>query len=138
MNTIVRSKRILEALKAFRPMLGGMMPDYLRDSGFENARIIGVYENVVDSIDHCVVIAEDGIHVEEQGEWIDIRFAEIRNVHCPSEKEIERKAAEVNLVLENGRNTTVPVWGGSGRFLDVFEFSRFLSRVVEDVGENKS
>lgn len=133
MKTIVRSKRILEALKAFRPMYDGLKPNYLRDSDFKNELIIGVYENVVGSIDHCIIITEEGIHFEAQGEWIDIKFAEIRNVNCPSSKEIEKKDAGVNLVLENGRNVTVPVWGGSGRFLDVFEFSRFLARVVEDI-----
>lgn len=132
MNTIVRSKRILESLKAYHPVHDGMMPKFLRDSDFKDDLVIGVYENVVDSIDHCVVITEEGMHIEKQGKWIEIRFVEIENVYSPSSKETEKKDAEVNMVLENGKNVTVPVWGGTGRFLDVFEFSRFLARVVED------
>ena len=58
MKTIVRSKRILEALKAFRSMYDGLMPNYLRDSDFKNELIIGVYEYVVGSIDHCIIITE--------------------------------------------------------------------------------
>ena len=133
MKAIMRSKRILEMLEAFHPMHDDFIPYYLQDSDFMNETVIGVYENVVASIDHCIVITEDGIYFEAQGKWTDIKFTEIRKVTCPSSKEMERKNAAVKLVLENGRDVTVPVWGGSGRFLDVFEFSRFLARVVDDV-----
>jgi hypothetical protein len=62
--------------------------------------------------------------------WEEIKFNEITDVTLNSEK---MQATGVIISLSNGETREIPVVGRQGRFLDVFEFLRFLRRVVDDL-----
>ncbi len=42
------------------------------------------------------------------------------------------EASDVIITMKSGEKITLHVCGGNGKFRDVFEFGRFVSRVIED------
>jgi len=94
-------------------------------------RAIGVY-SAEGTYDGVIWISEDGIVVLDGDLRRFVAFTEIAKVHLPKTKEEldEPTKRVIRVEALDGTLTPVVVAGSKGRFFDVFEFSRFLSRVV--------
>lgn len=97
--------------------------------------IIGVYENDSTLKNHYVLVTDRGMLVRFKEVERHILFDEIECVIAPSEKQNDNM---IKLVLSDGIEASFEITGAQGRFRDVFEFVRFLDRVLSDVGRRKN
>jgi hypothetical protein len=128
MDVAIRAKRILKPMDRFR-LLSEFSKEENLDRLSKEEICIGVYENG-DNGKGCVFITNKGLLVRSNEEEQHVLFSDIADVHSPSDKQDDYV---INLVLLNGRKVSFEIRGARGRFRDVFEFTRFLDRVVSDI-----
>jgi hypothetical protein len=118
-------------MERFKSPSKGNLPDYL--SQFQLAPgevILGVYENNPESQKECIVVTNDSLHLEASGHWREVTYANIVATECPSPQDAKENAS---VVLKMGDGiVNLPVVGRRGQFFDLFEFYRYLMRVVAD------
>jgi hypothetical protein len=113
--------RILGRLSSFQPREEG--PPGLED-------VIGVYACSADGTNIWVTAAGVMLQVQGGGHTF-IRYDQVQAVHAPSTKDhTDPASGDVTLDLKDGTTCVLQVRGGHHKFVDSFEFSRFLSRVV--------
>jgi hypothetical protein len=95
--------------------------------------LIGAYRNSQTTI-AAVVVTSLGLHIVDENGSRYVPFKSITRVDGPSDK--DDLAADLVLSLAGDEKIGVPIRGGHGQFKDVFEFQRFLARVVEDQSGN--
>jgi hypothetical protein len=96
-----------------------------------NEVILGIYENDP-SVDCSIVITDNALRLLRTDSETDIiRYTDIRSVSGPSS--VEETAPRVIVTLHDGSATSLPITGRRGKFMDVFEFLRFLMRIVSDL-----
>jgi hypothetical protein len=89
--------------------------------------VIGVYANGLEPPQHVVVTEDSIVFFDER--WRRVLFAEI--TRCAIGLEDGKLAAEkIHLECDHKACGSVIVSGGGERHRDVFEFSRFLDRVI--------
>ena len=93
---------------------------------------VGVYENSLGDLSDCVFITNKGLHLLVNESEKFISYADIVNVQSPTSK---TEDTSICLTLTRGEKSLVEIRNGNGRFKDVFEFLRFLDRVIEDQAE---
>jgi hypothetical protein len=118
-----RMKRFYRNLDAF-PGSPGPLP------GPQDQSVLGVYLNTESSLRDAVVVTDRGLVIEAENRWVDIPYSSLESVVGPSAKV---GVYHLDLELKDGRLVRLPIRGHDGRFLDVFEFYRFLKRVLEDL-----
>jgi hypothetical protein len=91
--------------------------------------LIGAYRNSHTAI-AAVVVTSLGLRIIDGDGSRHVPFTSIARVDGPSEK--DDLAPQLVLSLAEGGEIGVPIRGGRGQFKDVFEFQRFLARVLED------
>jgi hypothetical protein len=122
-----RAHRTLNKLSNFvnDPTLVGETLDRL---GMEpGEELIGVYSNP--SASERVVVTSSGLYVVGSNTIMSVAFAAIVRIEGPSTTSDESDLAVYTSV---GEKIVVPIRGQHGQFRDVFEFQRFLARVLED------
>lgn len=93
--------------------------------------VYGIYENHPNDLNECIVVTNDGLYIHEKVDvWIRIRYAEIRGIKVNNPEKV--KVDGLVVLLNDGSHRKVPVKGREGQFQEVFEFSRFLQRVISD------
>lgn len=92
--------------------------------------LLGVYENPPESGAPTIFVTTKALRLLNHGQARTIFYCRIKRVVGPADKGPLRPS--ITLHLDDGALEDVAVLGGKGRFLDVFEFLRFLMRVVED------
>ncbi len=93
---------------------------------------LGLYENHKGNLRENVVVTTLGLYVFNQ-EWKFVQYEDIASVNVPLNEEKDKSAADQLLLhLSNGSQVEIPIKGGQGRMRDVWEFSRFLHRVIKD------
>jgi hypothetical protein len=126
-----RAHRALRHLSGYRSddeSLRPLLAKGLRLSRHE--QFIGVYSNPASKAQESIVVTNFGLHALSAHGWDAIRFADIEQATIPEEK---NKAEHLHLLRKGTTNTlTVPIRGSSGRARDIFEFQRFLDRVMRD------
>jgi hypothetical protein len=134
-RSIVRTRahRILNRIPSYRdlseqPERSAWDCDNLELSAEEQC--IGRYENDPTTTLGTIIVTDLRLFVRRELGWEEIKFNEITDVTLNSEK---MQATGVIISLSNGETREIPVVGRQGRFLDVFEFLRFLRRVVDDL-----
>lgn len=127
-----RAHRILKHLGAYsssakdlEKFAGRILPEV-------NRELLGVYFNPPSATVEAIVVSDAGLHLIEKEEVTTIPFVAIRKIKGPPEK---MEASVLNIQLKDGRSQEVPILAGNERFKDVFEFMRFLARVVADQNE---
>jgi hypothetical protein len=95
--------------------------------------LVGAYLNSQTTI-AAVVVTSLGLHIVDGDVRRYVPFESIARVDGPSDK--DDLAPELVLSLAGGERIGVPIRGGRGQFKDVFEFQRFLARVMEDQSGN--
>ena len=89
--------------------------------------VIGVYEAPGSSAP--VWVTSSGLVLPRPGGLESLPYASIREVNAPESKDQSKPESRVvRVVLEDGSTTLIEMPGGRGRFIDGFEFARFLSR----------
>lgn len=127
MNVAVKARKILGPMSSFK--LLDTLPDSLAGKVdlANSGALIGIYENNANSSEDCVVITEKEIHVVSDESSCVVRFDDMSEVKTPDNK---NKCDALEVSLKSGEIIMVPVRNGSGRFKDIFEFLRFIDRVI--------
>lgn len=131
MHTAVRAHRILTALTNYQE--AGKVDDWPAElSGVHLGEPIGWYRNPGPQGDVIGIFA-DGLGWSQNGQAVDLVFADIVEVTLPSGKESEG----LLLMVRDGRQLQLPVKGQRGQFFDSMEMLRFLDRVMQDLGRQE-
>lgn len=92
------------------------------------SEVIGVYRNDGDANTSMVLIGTRGILVLSPRST-DIPYDQINDTAIGGPPGFEKHEADKIIVtLKNGTMAEVPVYGGKGRFRDVYQFLSFLRR----------
>ncbi|MGP1393956.1 MAG: hypothetical protein ACTS3R_00405 [Inquilinaceae bacterium] len=134
MNPTQRAWRILKPMPSFHASFKDGLPAYA-SSLCPGEEIVGVYENTPGIALDSVIIMNDSIAWYEDGKKVQVKFDEIESVRAPATKELsDSQCFFVRITTGgNGRELHIPIRGHSHRFLDSFEFTRFMARVVSDM-----
>ena len=136
MKVASRAARILNRLAKYRDITAGEsdashIPTWIHAIPIREDEICyGTYENTPGTPDETIAVTNLGLHICEGRRWRQIDYVEIRSVSIPSEKHV---ASELLLELQSGETYLISVAGGNEKFRDAFEFSLFLSRVIQDI-----
>ena len=134
MNPTTRAKRILAKMGRFRQVFGGDSPSYLPPELFRGGEVvIGVYENVVGQATNSVVITDQRLLIEDSGNWSSADYARIDSINVPEPNSVDTDSPSFALTLMDKSIVYVPIRGCRGHTFDLYEFSRFLLRVVADL-----
>lgn len=131
MTPRIRAHRILSNMNRFKYVES----EYLK-ALFERNNLalleenIGFYENHDGSIEEGILISDKEISILSTSKTQTFFYDEIDMILPLDNKEDMKK---IVIVLNSGDKVFVPVYGENGRFKDIFEFSRFLNRVYEDI-----
>ncbi|MES9854775.1 MAG: hypothetical protein ABW170_23445 [Candidatus Thiodiazotropha sp. L084R] len=98
---------------------------------------IGFYYNYVDSVEMSIVVTNLGLHIFSNHNWRLISFDDLVDVNSQlSYKDVPKDSVnELFLSLVDGSTFVLNVLGKDGRYKDVFDFHRFLLRVIGDRAE---
>jgi hypothetical protein len=99
----------------------------------DSGNMVGVYRNRDDEQSGEILVTENGLFVNSSPMSYWVRFSEIASIQAPS---AESESAEIQIMVKSGTVYHLRISGRDGRFRDVFNFVRFLDRVLEDI--NKS
>ncbi|MBI1783641.1 hypothetical protein HYR69_00730 [Candidatus Sumerlaeota bacterium] len=134
MNVKSRAHRVLSKLRGYRDCsteqdkVQELFPS-VQLAGGETC--LGIYENSSDSdsAGTMILVTDWGIHLRKNRRVAFVAYDQIESVETPGDKSL---AHSLHLVRSDGPPLEIPVAGGKDRFHDVYEFGRFLKRVVED------
>ena len=126
MDVSIRAKRILKPMGRFR-LLNEPLDEENIGALKDGEVLIGVYEN---DDGGNIFVTNRGLLIRSKKLDKHILFSDISNVRSPSDKQGDYT---ILLVLANGVEVPLEVRGTRGRFSDVFEFTRFLDRVMSDL-----
>jgi len=131
-SVISRAKRTLRPLNHFRFFddQGSSIPSGL--PLLENETPIGIYLNDLQSFKEAVTITSRALILESEGTWKPISYASIAKAVTPTTK---RDVQDLTLLLHDGSTVSIPIRGKARQTSDVFEFLRFLDRVLADQGQ---
>ena len=121
-----RAHRTLGRLSSFTTDLSAIGSALDRLALNTNEEIIGAYRNSETS---AIVVTSFALHIVSADVTTRIPFKSIVKMEAPTSK---TNGEEVVLWLSAGDRTVVQIRGGRGQFKDVFEFGRFLARVLGD------
>lgn len=112
-------------MQAFYMVAEQGLPELLSGLLQPNQESIGFYEN---SANDFVFITTDGLYLIDEHNCSFISFEAIEKVVLPNEQKNEASTLEVR--LKDGTSKSISIEHGNGRFRDVFEFVRFIDRVL--------
>jgi hypothetical protein len=127
-----RAHRCLVALRQYRDLTPAesTAPQWLANRPLlVGEEWIGVYENIPGSPEDCVGVTNRGLHIWRGLEPDFLAYEELDST--TSEGLIpKRKADQITVRLRDGQLAVIPIRGGDDRSRDLFEFLRFLQRVM--------
>ena len=135
MNTMVRASRIFKHLVNYYDLSAenAEIPAYIPQNFLQEGEFfIGIYENFTGKPDECIILTNFGIYVWHEIGLKFIAFKKIKSATVPPKEDGSNK---FKISTIDGDLFDVPVYGGKGKFKDIYQFVRFIDRVVED---NKS
>jgi len=124
------SRRILEKLSYYYPIQDSTQYEFLLAEIpvlQEGEMPLGVYANQPGQCTENIVITNLGLHllVDKIPAYVD--YSQIKNIETPNTKD----ADHLVIHLVDGRIVKLHIRGKHDRFRDVFEFLRFLDRVIK-------
>jgi hypothetical protein len=90
--------------------------------------IVGLYHNPP-PVRLSVLVTSLGLHIVGANSSTYVPFESVTHIDTPTSK---TESEDVALWSRDGSRITVPIRGEQGRFKDVFEFVRFMRRVLKD------
>jgi hypothetical protein len=127
-TTAVWVHRVLKKMAAYRATTTG--EGWLVPIPAEAGPVLGVYRNGEGEEDQ-VFVADRGLIYHDVSGWAFIAFDALVDIRLPDDKTDDDDRLRVRLA--NGDHRSIPIMGRRDRFRDVYEFSRFLSRVRDQV-----
>ena len=148
MNVQSRAKRILAPLGSYtsidnidEPLLA------FRDTALLNGAVpVGVYFNTSREWADAILVSDIGIFLSREQEVLFIQYDSIKcidvakdgNLLASDQPDSKFSANGLLLTLGAAEPVFLPVRNGRGQYRDAFEFSRFLSRVVENLKSSET
>lgn len=131
MNVKSRIHRILKDLEHYRDFTSmSVLPYDISQSPIKAEDICyGAYENFIGTLQNIIIITNNGIYLNQNGAWEFVEYKQIISINTPKKIQNDGK---FSVTLLNNKEIEIEVLGKKGKYLDVFEFIRFLYRVVED------
>ncbi len=96
----------------------------------EDEHPLGIYENAPDNHSDNILVTTRGLHLLQEPQEQFIQYLEIDRIEVTQPKQL---ADSVVLHLRSGNVSEISIKGGRGNLRDVWEFVRYLRRVMEDV-----
>jgi hypothetical protein len=121
--------RTLRHVRAFKAM-GSDLPAKVFGKVPDGQTVLGIYENVQGSLEDCVVVTDRSVLLHTGGKLEEIRYSDIASTTWTPE--CKQEACALRVTMRDGIVKLLPLRGRNGRFADVFEFVRFMNRVVAD------
>ena len=125
MRNFQRAHRILKKLSLFR--VGDELEE-LDGLPCSQKEIVGFY-NLSEDYTNTLLITQESVWMYDFG-WREIQFSEIQDLELPGNKNDDNDS--LTITLSHGSKVELPVVGRQGRMRDVYEFARFIRRVVDD------
>ena len=95
--------------------------------------VVGVYHNPRDVIPSEIILTEEFMLLRSGTDYSKLRFCDVSAIHAPP----KGSGGRIHIERQNMSQMVLVVAGGEGKFEDVFEFVRFLSRVIESKLEGR-
>ncbi len=125
-----RAKRVLNHLRNYHEttFITEETLDFLALQDRE--KCLGIYENVPGILQESVFITNKGLYFFEEDKKKFLAYDDIIYI-----KPLRNKQKDINIEVNmtNGDTIFLPIKGSRGPFKDVYEFSRFLHRVIDDI-----
>jgi len=124
-----RVTRVLDDMHLFQRVEDGdtRVPEEIQGQG---SSVVGVYNYYSKDKSKTVWITERSIWWFD-GSWQEVPYMSIEKMMLPQEKLGNDDCLRVFTTDKSSH--AVPIVGRHGRFRDIFEFSRFLQRTVDDL-----
>lgn len=90
----------------------------------------GVYENTPEKKEERIAITNKGLCIWRKNEWVRIYYLDIKEIRMEENKQT---IDSLTLILLNDVTFQLPIKGHKGKFKDIFNFTRFLDRVISDL-----
>ncbi|OCG38787.1 hypothetical protein A9G29_10375 [Gilliamella sp. Fer2-1] len=120
MSIEARVKRILVPMVRFKIVKE-------KENNSRLGKVFGIYDNSPES--DSLTICENGISWTTNHNNICVLFNDIKKTSIEGDKSSEN----ILIYLKNNEIIKLPVRGKNGRFSDIFEFLRFLDRVLSEL-----
>jgi hypothetical protein len=141
MNVQIRAKRILSRLASYRSIddVGSECQSLREQALLKGAYPIGIYMNSQGDRQEAILISDLGIFVSSGSDILFVEYKRVERVDVVAGntlvEEDSGEKSEADGLLISMLDTSpklVPVRNGNGKYRDVFEFSRFMNRAVND------
>ena len=128
MNIRFKATKILSPMDSFK--LGDTLPNdiNLHDVTLYGS-LIGVYDNSPHTDEGIVIVSDTELVLVNSDQAISILYEDIVDVIGPKTKTCNEL---LTLELKSGHDVLVPIKNGKERTKDIYEFQRFLMRVVSN------
>tara|TARA_B100001989_G_C24501679_1_gene445276 strand:- start:128 stop:577 length:450 start_codon:yes stop_codon:yes gene_type:complete len=128
MDIEFKARKILEPMASFvkRDDLKQEWADYV--CPLLKGKLIGIYFNSNNSLDDAIVVSDTELLLVRFGECKSILFQDIKSIKMP---EKDDDSCTIILSLPDRKQELVAINNGRGNCKDVYEFLRFLMRVIE-------
>jgi len=125
--------RILKPLSGYQSSGDGDAAQPLAVPLRPGERVLGCYRPTgSESAGDVVVVTSQGLWQQDEGEWKGLAYRDIADVFPPETKDVRDNA--IHLRMRDGTVGRVVIAGHRGRSADVWEFSRFVMRVIGSPG----
>ena len=127
----MRAHRNLRRAKHYRSFAGHEVEPSVavRYPLAEGESLIGVYENIPDSLDHCLVITDRALHMRAESKWVDLPYGEMESVDVEGG---DKLADHLEIRLRDDSKVLVPVLGEEEMGKDTYLMLMFLGHVIGD------
>lgn len=132
----IRGYRILRKMKRFEYSGGARATSSSPDVQLHlDETLIGCYRNYDGSSAELLVITDRALWVRRDTVWGRTEYQQMKSVSVEGPK---HEATSLTIRLRTGGVIHVPVRRGEGRLRDIWTFVRYLTRVIEDIDEEKT
>lgn len=128
MNVLSRVRRNLGTLSRFKIIEYGK-----GEMDSDSSRPIGIYDNSLkDGHPDSISVTDQCLIVLVGSETTILFYDEISRIQGPKRKVVD---STIRITKINGDIFTIDIHGRAGKHQDVFSFTQFLNRVVEDISK---
>jgi len=130
-SVLTRAHRILNGIPRYRKLLTDAQdaPNWLKEQSLlPNEVLIGVFENIPGQSNSTIVVTSHRLGVCRHACMDWVAYDSIGQVKGVDNKQ----ASELKVTTNDGREFILPIVPDNKKFNDVFEWMRFINRVLED------
>ncbi len=138
MSVESRAKRILTPLDSYEAIDEAGSSTPLQSFGpLYGSKPLGIYRNNDMADEEAILVTDIGLFFVLRSRAIFVEYKAIESVDITAHGAVlnassKTQADGVQLNVSSAKPVSIPVRNGRGKYRDVFEFSRFVSRAVAD------